>query len=85
MNRLVRIFIIFCLFFGNIHFISSVYAYNNSVVVNDVDSIGDLWVFALDKTGSMLFERVDPYRRVRINPQDIADDVIIFFVILHDF
>lgn len=76
MNRLVRIFIIFCLFFGNLHVISSVYAYNNSAVVNDVDSIGDLWVFALDKTGSMLSERVNPYRRVRINPRDIAEDVI---------
>lgn len=49
---------------------------NKSALINDVDSIGDLWIFALDKTGSMLFERVDPYRRVRINPQDIADDVI---------
>lgn len=49
---------------------------NKSALINDVDSIGDLWIFALDKTGSMLSERVDPYRRVRINPQDIADDVI---------
>lgn len=49
---------------------------NKSALINDVDSIGDLWVFALDKTGSMLFERVNPYRRVRINPRDIAEDVI---------
>lgn len=34
---------------------------NKSALINDVDSIGDLWIFALDKTGSMLFERVDPY------------------------
>ena len=49
---------------------------NKSALINDVDSIGDLWIFALDKTGSMLYERLDPYHRVRIKPQDIADDVI---------
>ena len=44
--------------------------------VNDVDSLGDLWVFTLDKTGSMLRERIDPYRVNHITPSMIANSVM---------
>lgn len=43
---------------------------------NDVDSLGDIWVFTIDKTGSMLHERINPYHKRSVSPTHIADDVI---------
>ena len=71
-NYLKKIFL--CILLTSINFVP-IFA-NKSALINDVDSIGDLWIFALDKTGSMLSERVGPYRSVSVTPQDIADDVI---------
>lgn len=42
----------------------------------DVDSIGDLWIFTLDKTGSMLSERTVTGSKIQWTPQQIRNDVI---------
>lgn len=41
----------------------------------DVDSIGNLWVFTVDKSGSMLSERI-AYTNHHWSPQRIKNDVI---------
>ena len=45
-------------------------------IKNDVDSIGDLWIFTLDKTGSMLFEKTVTGGKISWTPEKIKDDVI---------
>ena len=72
MEKIIRNFIIICIFFG--WTCSPMYAYNN--IFNDVDSVGDLWVFTIDKTGSMLSERVSPYKKVSVTPYQISYSVL---------
>lgn len=43
---------------------------------NDVDSIGDLWIFTLDKTGSMLSEKTVTGAKILWTPKKIKEDVI---------
>ena len=42
----------------------------------DVDSLGDLWIFTLDKTGSMLWEKMVDGKRKLWTPSEIKSDVI---------
>ena len=59
-------------------FLSNIYAQGNQSSFSrcDVDSIGDLWIFTLDKTGSMLLEKTVTGAIKPWTPMQIKDDVI---------
>lgn len=48
----------------------------NEIAYSDVDSIGDIWVFSIDKSGSMLKDRTtNPDKPVSVSPAQIAEHV----------
>lgn len=61
-----------------IFFCLNTYAKNDTSYLSkcDVDSIGDLWIFTLDKTGSMLSEKTVTGSKIPWTPTQIKDDVI---------
>ncbi len=70
-KRISLLVIAFCTLFS-----ASMIAQNN-IAYSDVDSIGDIWVITLDKSGSMLKDKTsNPNKPKYVSPSQIADSIM---------